>query len=262
MVSISDASERMRRRGGWGLRRRVVTAFGACALTSVGLGLTAPPASAATYSTTAVVNVRTGPSTSYGVITTMPSGASFQLLCQWQGGTSVNGNQTWDEVRFGNGVVGAISDYYTTTPSWNSYVPGTGDCGSITVQMQNAANWANAEKDSPDPTWSDYYGRAWSGWCEQFAEQAEGFTFRFASAINHYNWQLSHGRIHTDTNPPVGAVVFYGGGGGYGHVAVSIGGGQVIGTLGNVGQRLPVSQYPVVGYLSNPYLGWARPIGS
>src|SRR5918911_2365721 len=93
------------------------------------LAVTAGPAAAAgTYSTTAVVNVRTGPGTGYAVIKSVPSGASFLLLCQWQGGTSVNGNQTWDEVRFSNGVVGAITDYWTTTPSWNNFAPGTGWC--------------------------------------------------------------------------------------------------------------------------------------
>jgi cell wall-associated NlpC family hydrolase len=133
--------------------------------------------------------------------------------------------------------------------------------------MTNAATWAVAEKNSPDPTWSDHFGHPWSGYCEQFVEQAEGFAFRFPSAIADYQWEASNGRIRTDTNPPAGALVFYGGGGGggggggYGHVAVSIGGGLEIGTLGFVGQRLPVSQYPVIGYLSNLYLGWANPMG-
>jgi hypothetical protein len=155
-----------------------------------------------------------------------------------------------------------VTDFYTTSPSFNSYAPGIGDCTtSVTTQMQNAANWAIAEKNSPDPTWSDHFGHPWSGWCEQFAEQAEGFQFRFGSALENYNWENSHGRIHTDTNPPAGALVFYSGGTS-GHVAVSIGGGQEVGTYGFYGQRLSVRQYPVVGFLSNPYLGWANPIGS
>ncbi len=65
--------------------------------------------------------------------------------------------------------------------------------------------------------------------------------------------------------PPVGALVFYRGGGGDGHVAVSIGNGQEVGTLGMLGDRYPVSQYAVVGsplLRSNPYLGWALPFGS
>ena len=60
----------------------------------------------------------------------------------------------------------------------------------------------------------------------------------------------------------MGALVYYGAGGGFGHVAVSIGGGQEIGTYGFVSKPLAVRQYPVVGFLSNPYLGWANPIGS
>jgi hypothetical protein len=63
----------------------------------------------------------------------------------------------------------------------------------------------------------------------------------------------------------VGALVFYGGDGGAGHIAVSIGNGQEIGTLGYIGDRYPVSQYAVVGspqLNSNPYLGWALPFGS
>jgi uncharacterized protein YraI len=228
------------------------------------LTLGASAASAAgTYATTATVNVRNGAGTGSGVIRTEPNGAGFALDCQAQNSTNVNGNATWDYVHFGDGLTGWIADYYTTTPSFNSFAPGTGPCSApVSSQMQNAVAWATAEKNSPDPTWSDHFGHAWSGYCEQFVEQAEGFAFRFPSAIADYQWEANHGRIHTDTNPPPGALVFYGGGGGYGHVAVSIGNGQEIGTLGYAGQRLPVRQYPVVGYLSNPYLGWANPIGS
>ncbi len=129
-----------------------------------------------------------------------------------------------------------------------------------TPNMQAAASWAIAEKSSPDPTWSDYFGHAWSGWCERFVEQANAFRFHFGSAIEHYRWHRDRYRIHTDTNAPVGAVVFYGGGA-YGHVGVSIGGGWVISTQGVYGQRLPVWQHWITG-LSNPYYGWAYPIGA
>jgi uncharacterized protein YraI len=228
-------------------------------------------AAAGTFHTIGSVNVRSGPGTNYGIVAGEPNGAGFSLICQWQHGTSVGGNATWDRVQFGNGVTGAISDYWTTTPSWNSYAPGTPDCTqappaptgpTVTPQMQAAANWAVAEMRSPYPAWSDHFGHPWSGYCEQFAEQAEGFTFRFPSAIADFQWQRANGRIHTDTRPPVGALVYYGAGGGFGHVAVSIGGGQEIGTFGYAGQRLAVRQYPVVGFLNNPYLGWANPIGS
>ena len=302
----------------------------------------APGFAAGTYSTTASVNVRTGPGTGDASIGTEPSGAQFTLDCQWQGGTSVNGNATWDDVTFANGLTGAITDYYTTTPSWNSYAPSTGSCGStqgvvvhnlggvdmqgacdtqyprrgltgvatnvnsayswrcvgpgvslgidvtaecatqygygavaavtnpasawswychwnITSQMQAAATWATSQVGS---TYSSHYGHYWSGWCEQFAEQAEGLRFSFTSAYLDYLAEAHAGRIHTDTNPPAGALVFYGGANGNGHVAVSIGNGQEIGTYGYAGQTYPIRQYPVTGFLSNPYLGWAEPLGS
>ncbi|WP_300613173.1 CHAP domain-containing protein [Trebonia sp.] len=97
----------------------------------------APSFAAGTYSTTASVNVRTGPGTGYASIGIAPSGAQFTLQCQWQGGTNINGNATWDDVTFANGLSGAITDYYTTTPSWNSYAPGTGPCGSTQVVVHS-----------------------------------------------------------------------------------------------------------------------------
>lgn len=89
-----------------------------------------PSFAAGTYRTTTSVNVRSGPGTGSSVIGTQPSGATFTLNCQWQGSTNIGGNSTWDDVTFANGLTGAITDYDTTTPSWNSYAPGTGPCGS------------------------------------------------------------------------------------------------------------------------------------
>jgi surface antigen len=120
-----------------------------CLAVTVIAATAAPSFAAGTYSTTASVNVRTGPGTGYPSIGTEPSRAQFTLNCQWQGGTSVNGNATWDDVTFTNGLTGAITDYYTTTPSWNSYAPGTGPCPSPQgvvvhslggVDMQRACN--------------------------------------------------------------------------------------------------------------------------
>jgi hypothetical protein len=337
---MSQSQSRRRRVGRWS----AVASSAACLGAVLAVFGGAPSFAAGTYGTTASVNVRSGPGTGYPIIGTEPSGAQFTLQCQWQGGTSVNGNATWDDVTFANGVTGAITDYFTTTPSWNSYAPGTGACGSsspppsssnslggvdmqracdtqypgrslkavatntasayswqctgpgvsfgidvtaecrtqygygatsavsdpnsawswychwnISPQMQAAASWAAAQLGS---TWSSHYGHYWSGWCEQFAEQAEGFQFRYGSAYLDYQAEANAGRIHTDTNPPVGALVFYGGANGNGHIAVSIGNGQEIGTYGYVGQAYPIRQYAVTGFLSNPYLGWAEPFGS
>jgi uncharacterized protein YraI len=294
----------------------------------------APSFAAGNCSTTASVNVRSGPDTGYPLAGKEPAGAQFTLQCQWQGGTSVNGNATWDKVTVADGVTGAITDDYTTTTSPNSYAPGTGAFGpdsaspppsstgslagvdmqrgcdtqypgrglravatstnsvyscqctgpgvslgidvtaesrtqygygtvstasnpgsawswhchwNITPQRQNAANWAISEKNLPNPAWSEHFGHYWSGRCEQFAEQAEGFQFSYPSALADYQAELNADRIHTGTIPPVGALVFYGGGKGAGHVAVSTGNGQEIATLDYVRDRYPVSQYAVAG---------------
>lgn len=340
MNRTSEAKPAQRRRAAtWWPIKVLLSAVAGVAVAVLG---TAPSYAAGTYSVTAKVNVRSGPGTGSQQIGSEPSGASFTLQCQWQGSTNVGGNSTWDQVTFSDGLSGAISDYYTTTPSFNSFAPGTGACGSpqssslggidmqracdtqypgrglratvtnsssayswqcigsgvslgidatgecrtqygygavsaasnpgdpyswycrwnITSQMQSAASWAISEKNSPNPAWSDHYGHYWSGYCEQFAEQAEGFQFRYPTALADYQAEANAGRIHTDTNPPVGALVFYSGAGGAGHVAVSLGNGQEIGTIGNVGDRSPVRQYPVIGFLTNPYLGWAVPMGS
>jgi surface antigen len=129
-------------------RRLAWLALPATLATAAAVWAAGPSFAAGTYRTTASVNVRSGPGTGYQLTGTEPGGATFTLLCQWQGGTNINGNATWDDVTFANGVTGAITDYYTTTPSWNSYAPGTGPCGSTQaaihslggVDMQRACN--------------------------------------------------------------------------------------------------------------------------
>jgi hypothetical protein len=130
-----------------------------------------------------------------------------------------------------------------------------------TPQMKQAAAWAISVANSPNPTWSDHFDHPWSGYCEAFVSEAEGYLVGFDSALAAYKWQLAQGRIHTDSNPPAGALVYYKGGA-YGHVAISIGNGQEVGTLGNAGEHLPVQQYAVRGFITAPFLGWANPVGS
>jgi hypothetical protein len=183
------------------------------------------------------------------VVTDWSNAYSWQCRsASFAGGIDVNAECA---VQYGTGAYAGLDDR-TNPYTW--FCQGW----TVTARMQAAANWAYAELHSPDPTWSDYLRRPWSGWCEVFVEQANGFRFRFGSAIEHYNRQNAESRIHRDTNPPVGAVVFYGGGNGYGHVGVSIGSGQVISTQGYLGQRLAVRQHGVTA-LSNPYYGWAYP---
>lgn len=88
--------------------------------------MASPAAASQQYRTTATVNLRSGPGTNNSIVGSLPSGASIAVVCQSQGGTNVGGNATWDKLDSG----AWISDYYTTSPSFNSYAPGLGACGS------------------------------------------------------------------------------------------------------------------------------------
>ena len=96
----------------------------------------------------------------------------------------------------------------------------------------------------------------WSGYCEGFVQFVYGAAFAAASAITEYRALAQEGEIHPGL-PLRGALVFYGGGDGYGHVAIYEGRGEVISTLGYSGDMLPIAENP---YLYFPdYLGWAVP---
>lgn len=125
-------------------------------------------------------------------------------------------------------------------------------------RVTKAVNWARSQVgvshtgETPDGMWS--------GWCELLVEVAYGTRNRYPSAYANYLAQRNTGRIRTDSNPPAGVLVFYDywssdGTTRYGHVGVSIGGGQVISTQG-YSAPLPVRQHAVTG-IGLPYLGWA-----
>jgi uncharacterized protein YraI len=210
------------------------------------------------YHTTASpsLNARGGPGTSYGIVGSLAYGSPLDISCQQQGGTNVGGNATWD--RLANGWW--ISDYWTNTPSFNSYIPGVPACVAAPVTAgvgELAARWAQARigqvytNENPNASW-------WSGWCETFAWLAYGRRFApYFSAIVQYNAWHAAGYIRAGV-PPRGALVFYNIGV-YGHVAVAVGNGQVVSTIGYSNQRLPVAQHPYTYFPA--YLGWAMPLG-
>ena len=94
--------------------------------------------------------------------------------------------------------------------------------------LQKAVAWDQNHKGSSN----------WSGYCEQAVVEAAYYgAFFYGSASLNYTVQLQAGRIHTDTNPPAGALVFFKGGtapidqcsgspGGLcGHVGIAVGDG-------------------------------------
>jgi hypothetical protein len=238
------------RPGRW--TRRLLTAGLAVAALLV-ISVT-PAAAAGSYSTTGSINVRYGPGTNFNVVTTVASGTSFTLICQWQGGTNVNGNATWDEVTFSNGSVGAISDYWTTTPSWNSYAPGTGACPTGTIREARAVQWARSTigQSSTNGDLGDS-NHPWDGWCDNFVAHSYGRSASgYATAIGHFNALNSRGLVHSGSAPS-GALVFFAataGNGNAGHVMISEGDGNYITSAATV-RRVSLS------WPGAPYLGWA-----
>jgi len=202
------------------------------------------------------LNARSGPGTGYDIVGSFPYGTSVTIVCQTQGGTNVGGNATWDKLSNN----WWIADYWTTSPSFNSYIPGIGPCTTSTPPPstgvgERAAEWAQAHLGQVYTNLipSGY----WSGYCESFVNIAYGGRFLYGSAWSHFlAWQAA-GYIHGGV-PPRGAVVFYNIAP-YGHDGIAIGNGQIISTYGFSNNRLPVQQH-AYNYFPG-YVGWAMPYG-
>ena len=216
------------------------------------------------YVTTASpsLNMRSSPSTTAGITGSLPYRSALAIDCQTTG-SMVGTSSIWD--RLSNSS--SISDWWTITPMTGGFSPGIPRRGAaptpppaVNLRAQTAASWAIAERNSRFPTWSDQLGTSRREHCEAFVEIAYGRSItRYGSAAIDYNAMAAMGRIHRDDQAPAGALVFYAGGSD-GHVALSIGGGQVVSTIGYVGNRYPVQQVGI-HWFSNPYLGWAMPVG-
>jgi hypothetical protein len=180
-----------------------------------------------------------------------PSGEAL-----WNSGTAGNPGDALQVQTDGNLVIYASGGNAIWATNTNGGSPPSGGGTGTTSAGEQAA--ATAESMLGQRTTSngntDGY---WSGYCEVFVEVAYGGRFRYGSAIADYQGRLAQGLIHSGV-PPRGALVFYGGGGGDGHVAISIGGGKVVSTYGYVGDTFPIAEY-AYSYFTNPYYGWALP---
>jgi uncharacterized protein YraI len=79
----------------------------------------APVATVAySYTTTSTtpLNARSGPSTSYPVVATYPTGSRIKIVCQTPGST-VGSTKVWDKLTSG----AYVTDYYLSTPSQTTY---------------------------------------------------------------------------------------------------------------------------------------------
>jgi uncharacterized protein YraI len=229
------------------------------------------------------LNVRTAPSLSSGLITTLADNTTINIICQTRG-DNVVGSTMWDEIN--SPTTGYVADWYTTTPVVNNPTPGLPACtegetqnppqtqpqNPPQTQPQNPpqtqpqqpsdaslAERYNGQQNIPTAfarTW--HLGAHWSGYCEAFvALVAYGGHGRYPTALADYRAHKSSGAIHYGV-PPRGAIVYWNPyNNQVGHVGISLGNGREISTYGVFPQALPIQVHPY-NYFHN-YLGWAMP---
>jgi hypothetical protein len=233
--------------GVFGRRVRLLVA----ALAAAAVALTASPALAGSAGTVrtgdgTALTVRAAPGAGYYGYAGVGDGAAVDIACQ-VGGDTVGGTQgqsaLWDQLAGG----GFVSDAYVYTGSAGQVAP---TCSYSAAPprpnprgMDDAINWEFQHLGATD----------YEGWCLAFQGQAFGWSYTgFESAYAEYQWLSANGQVNGGV-PPRGALVWYSGAGGYGHVTVSLGGGNVIGT--SVGGHVGVAGYNYLG----SFLGWSTP---
>lgn len=76
------------------------------------------------YRTTDIVRERSGPGTGYRTVGFVQDRQQIMIVCQVRSASVVNGTSIWD--RLNNGSY--VTDFYTTTPSFNAFSPGLPRC--------------------------------------------------------------------------------------------------------------------------------------
>lgn len=229
------------------MKKLIATIALVASLTGLGV-LTASPASAATGRVIAnpSVVIRSGASTSNGVIGSIPYGTSVNIQCTVTGQrmTGPYGATTiWNRVAHG-GRTGYVTDAYIYTGTNNAAAPRCSTAAPApTTRQTRAVAWARAQLGAT----------GWNNLCERFVEQAYGTSGRYASAYAHYQDALRRGVVRTTGTPPAGAIVFFDRAavnGNYGHVMISEGNGNYI-TSATTVRRVSLS------WPGARYLGWA-----
>ena len=263
-------------------------------LGSVTAGVVTAPAAHASTMTVQVINTGSeGISSRYAPQLAARNGygapANASVVTQCYGfGDAVGpyANRLWWTITYAGRTFWAPDRYLSTPNAANQPYAGARSCSTPTSQpapppppstTSTAATraaayartlvgqtFANASDAAIYPAWSwgQPYGE-WAGDCPKLP----GVAYARATGNNSYiprvgdaddlaNYYRSRGRVQGGV-PPVGALVFYDIARPYGHVAISIGGGQIVTTRGLDGNRYANSQVAYT-FFGN-YLGWAMP---
>jgi hypothetical protein len=225
------------------------------------LGLTAQPASAASGSDTLWANETLYP----GGYLVSHSGA-YRLVLQTDGNLVVygSGGATWSSNTAGSGTTRAVMQGDGNLVAYDGggravFATGTNSSGANALVMQDDGNlveyapgravWASKNSSERAIQWFyDHRGStAYEGKCELAVENAFGISGKYATARADWN---ARSQQQPYSAAPRGALVFYNTSTS-GHVAMSLGNGQVIST--SAGGRIGIVS---ISYFQNP-LGWA-----
>lgn len=210
------------------------------------------------------------PDPTSGVFRSLSRGTPIDIVCQ-DYGTVTRGSNIWDQLT----GQGWMSDAYSSTPVYNGFSPGIPRCGIPTIapptpsggpsafQLIGALARAAAQVNQ---AYQPGGVKPWACACDHFVGYVYGRTASgHNTAMDHYHFLLNLGMIHTDSDPPGGSLVFYGITLPGGHVAFSLGGGNIITTPWDPNAaREPKCQAVGVVYETNlnhfdKYLGWSWP---
>ncbi len=248
--------------------RRLALVVPAAALMIAGFGGTM---SAAWASASGTVNtagteltVRSGPHVGSTAVGSLADGAGISIDCQTYGDTVTGHYGTtniWDHVPAKGGYV---SDTYIYTGSDTLVAP---LCGGTTTQSCSTSGLGDPNTCAAAVSWAKShattsYHSDYSGRCDHVMALAYGWSASGStSARSHWLAIPSSYKHAGDSNVPAGGLAFFSGGSsGYGHVMISIGGGNFMSTdIHGSGTFTQTTIAEVKTKWGETYSGWAQP---
>lgn len=261
------------------MRTSIVRAALAAVLVITAVGFAGPQASAATYpskiTSSAPLDWCPGNASICSDarrITTLAAGTAVRMIC-WLDVPSRSGSALprWFYIEVSNGTTGWVKaervDLQSTVGWCRDNRAVAASLWTTGLDEYNQAYPTPTDKSNMSKTfgftqWGTYGD--WSGDCASFAALAylsTGTTIHFDNAVDIWNYYKRLGRTSSTRTPPRGALVFWDIARPYGHVAVSLGNGRVVTTLGMDNERKPTTDVALSHFSSDysKYLGWVLP---
>ncbi|MGQ0480022.1 MAG: NlpC/P60 family protein [Pseudonocardia sp.] len=193
-------------------------------------------------------------------------GTPVRIICQtWSpDGVGPRGNHVFNRVAYpARPTPTYIPDAYVSgTAAANQFTAGIPRCGSTPTPAppvaapaaEKAIGWMSSQMGS-----TRYDGLCLEAVYRAYRAAGRDITAGLPYGPSHDSaysyWTVARGRHPGDRNPPRGALVFFrSAGGAPGHVAISLGRGQMISTFD--GRTRGIHTMPISAYDPSRYLGW------